>query len=376
VAVRRLALLITVTTAVVLLAGAGTSGTGGAATTLPHIGHVFVIVLENENYASTFGDPSADPYLAKTLPAKGALLTQYYGTGHESNDNYIAMVSGQGPNPQTQGDCQFYDDFAGTGPTMVDGQAVGSGCVYPQQVQTIGNQLTENGLSWRAYMEDMGDVPTRESATCGRPALNSRDATQQPVAGDGYVARHDPFVYFHSIVDDQAYCDAHVVSLAPLASDLKSTSTTRNLTFIVPNLCDDGHDYPCTNQTSPGASANADTDLFLEKWVPKITASPAFKKDGLLVITFDEAEGPPNGDSSACCGETAGPNTPLPGITGMGGGRVGAVLLSPHIRGGTVSSTPYNHYSLLGSIEDEFGVPRLGYAATTSATFGRDVFNR
>ena len=161
-----------------------------------------------------------------------------------------------------------------------------------------------------------------------------------------------------------------------MAGDLKSTSTTPNLTFIVPNLCDDGHDYPCTNETSPGASANADTDLFLEKWVPKITASPAFKKDGLLVITFDEADGPPNGDSTACCGETSGPDTPLPGVTGMGGGRVGAVLLSPHIRGGTLSSTPYNHYSLLAWIEDESGVPRLGYAATTTATFGRDVFNR
>jgi hypothetical protein len=68
---------------------------------LPPIRHVFVIVLENESYASTFGDPSADPYLARTLPSKGVLLTQYYGIGHESNDNYIALVSGQGPNPDT-----------------------------------------------------------------------------------------------------------------------------------------------------------------------------------------------------------------------------------------------------------------------------------
>ncbi len=66
----------------------------------------------------------------------------------------------------------------------------------------------------------------------------------------------------------------------------------------------------------------------------------------------------------------------MPGVTGLGGGRVGAVLLSPFIRGGTVSSTPYNHYSLLASIENAFKVPRLGYAATTSATFGSDVFNR
>ena len=78
---------------------------------LPPIRHVFVIVLENENYAETFGDPSADPYLARRCPAEGALLEDYYATGHESNDNYISLVSGQPPNPENQADCQFFDDF-------------------------------------------------------------------------------------------------------------------------------------------------------------------------------------------------------------------------------------------------------------------------
>lgn len=349
--------------------------TGASPATQPPIKHVFVIVLENESYASTFGDPAADPYLAQTLPSKGALLTQYYGTGHVSNDNYISLVSGQGPNPQNQGDCQIYDDFVGTGPTALDGQAVGQGCVYPESVQTIGNQLTENGLTWKGYMEDMGNDPSRESSTCGHPALDTQDETQSAEPGDGYVTRHDPFVYFHSIIDDPAYCAAHVVSLAGAARDFSKASTTPNLSFIVPNVCDDGHDYPCTNEPTPGASAVDDIDRFLSTWVPRITSSPAFKKDGLLAITFDESDGPQS-DASSCCNEVAGPNTPLPGITGMGGGRIGAVLLSPFIKPGTVSSTPYNHYGLLGSIEDLFGVPRLGYAATTSATFGSDVYTR
>jgi hypothetical protein len=365
--------------ALLLLAALGIAvpiaGPTGASTPRPPIKHVFVIVLENESYASTFGDPAADPYLAQTLPSKGALLTQYYGTGHVSNDNYVSMISGQGPNPHNQGDCQVYDNFVGTGPKTVDGQAVGQGCVYPQSVQTIGNQLTENGLTWKGYMEDMGNVPSREAKTCGHPALESQDGTQMPVSGDGYVTRHDPFVYFHSIIDDQSYCDAHVVPLAGAAKDFTNTSTTPNLSFIVPDLCDDGHDYPCTNEATPGTSAVDDIDRFLKTWVPRITSSPAFKKDGLLVITFDESDGPQS-DASACCNETAGPNSPLPGITGMGGGRVGAVLLSPFIKPGTVSSTPYNHYGLLGSIEDTFGVPRLGYAATTSATFGKDVYTK
>jgi hypothetical protein len=359
---------------------------------LPPIGHVFVIVLENEGYATTFGNPSTDPYLAKKLPSEGVLLTQYYATGHVSNDNYVSMISGQGPNPQNQGDCQVYDDFAGAVPPPAglptDGQAVGSGCVYPQSVQTIGNQLTENRLAWKGYMEDMGNVPSREAPVCGRPALNSQDKTQTPVAGDGYVSRHDPFVYFHSIVDDQAYCNAHVVPLGPtnpalpvngppgttgLATDLSSIPKTPNLSFIVPDLCDDGHDFPCTNQPS-GASAAADIDAFLNEWVPVITQSPAYLKDGLLIVTFDESGGPQS-DSTSCCNETPGPDTPLPGITGPGGGRVGAVLLSRFINPGTVSNVSYNHYSLLGSLEKIFGVPKLGYAATAFPTFGSDVFS-
>jgi hypothetical protein len=354
-----------------------------------HIGHVFVIVLENEGYASTFGNPSADPYLASTLPSSGALLTQYYGTGHESNDNYVSMISGQGPNPQNQADCQIYDDFVGAVPPATglpwDGQAVGSGCVYPQNVQTVANQLTENGFSWKGYMEDMGNVASREAPVCGRPALNTQDKTQSAVAGDGYVSRHDPFVYFHSIVDDQTYCDARVVPLGSptgqlpagtpagttgLDKDLQDVTTTPNLSFIVPNVCDDGHDFPCTNQPS-GASARADMDAFLSTWVPKITQSPAFQKDGLLVVTFDESGGPQS-DSSSCCNEIPGPDTPLPGITGLGGGRVGAVLLSPFIKAGTVSNVGYNHYSLLASLEKTFGLPRLGYAAS-APTFGSDI---
>ena len=353
--------------------------------------HVFVIVLENEGYANTFGNPGADPYLARTLPSEGALLPNYYGIGHESNPNYIALISGQAPNPQNQADCQIYDNFVGSGPlaqggAVFPGQAVGTGCVFPQAVPTVANQLTENGLSWKGYMQDMGNVASREAPVCGHPAVDSQDGTQSAVAGDGYVTRHDPFVYFHSIIDDQAYCDAHVVPMGSttgalpagtpagttgLATDLQSLATTPNLSFIVPNVCNDGHDYPCTNQPS-GASAQADTDAFLSTWVPKITASPAFRTDGLLLITYDESNGFQS-DASSCCSEAPGPNSPLPGIAGPGGGRIGAVVLSPFIKGGTVDTVDFNHYSTLASIEDFFRLPRIGYAASATSTFEKDL---
>jgi hypothetical protein len=369
-----------------------------AARTLPPVRHVFIIVLENEGYATTFENPSADPYLASTLPSMGALLTDYYAIGHESNDNYLAMVSGQAPNPQTQADCQWFTNFVPTGITVFPGQAVGTGCVFPTSVPTIAGQLDAAGLSWKGYMQDMGDDPQRESAACGHPAIGARDDTQSGIPGDGYAARHDPFVYFHSIIDDPSYCDAHVVPLGPapsvaastaaastaaastaappagLASDLRSIRTTPNFSYIVPNLCLDGHDYPCTNEPSPTSSALGDIDTFLQTWVPLIVHSPAFRHDGLLAVVFDEADGPPTGDSGACCGELPGPDSPLPGVTGPGGGRTGAVLVSRFIRPGTTSASVYDHYSLLASIEDIFGLSRLGEAQTVPAAFGSDVF--
>jgi hypothetical protein len=354
-----------------------------AASTLPKVRHVFVIVLENEGYAATFENPGADPYLAQTLPAQGALLESYYATGHASNDNYISLVSGQPPNAQNQADCPQFDDF--TGAVMLSGGVEsGTGCVYPGEVPNIANQLSARKLTWKAYQQDMGNDPNREAAACGHPALNSTDETQKAEAGDGYASRHDPFVYFHSVIDERTYCDKHVVALGSptgamppaalrgetgLASDLGALAKTPRFSFITPNLCNDGHDYPCTNQAS-GTSALADIDSFLETWVPKITASQAYRENGLLEIVFDEAS---NSETEACCGEMPGPGSPAPGITGPGGGRVGAVLLSPFIKAGTVSTTAYNHYSSLASWESLLGLPRLADAASV-ATFGADVF--
>jgi phosphatidylinositol-3-phosphatase len=350
---------------------------------LPRVKHVFVIVLENQGYEATFGNPAADPYLAQTLPAQGALLQNYYATGHESNDNYVSLVSGQPPNAQNQADCPSFDDF--TGAVMLEsGVETGSGCVYPAEVQNIGTQLSAAGRSWKAYMQDMGNDPNRETAACGHPTVNSTDETQKAEAGDGYATRHDPFVYFHAVIDEAAYCDAHVVALGSptgampaaalkgetgLATDLAHAGRTPALSFITPNLCEDGHDFPCTNQTG-GESALADIDGFLETWVPKITSSPAFRHNGLLEILFDEAQ---SSDATACCGEEAGPGSPMPGVTGPGGGRVGAVLISPHIAPGTVVTTEYNHYSSLASWEQLFGLPALADAAGVPR-FGADVF--
>ena len=333
--------------------------------TPPRVGHVFVINLENKGFAETFAASSPAKYINRTLRPHAQLLTQYYGTAHNSLPNYIAQISGQGPNAQTQGDCQMFTNFARVA-TAPDGQAVGQGCVYPADVPTIANQLSERGLGWKGYMQDMG-------TPCRHPAIGTRDPTQSAKVGDQYAARHNPFVYFHAIID-HSWCANHVVPLDRLPRDLTTIDRTPNLTYITPSLCDDGHDAPCVDGR-PGGLVSA--DAFVATWVPRILASPAFRHDGLLILTFDESDTEGSPDASACCGEGPGPNAPLPGLFGMGGGRVGALVVSRWTRPGRTNATPYNHYSLLRTIEDLFHVTHLGYADAPSVTsFGRDVFDR
>ena len=380
------------------------------------IRHVFLIVLENKSYADTFEKSTQDPYLQKTLPNLGALLTHYYGTGHSSLDNYIAMISGQASTLATERDCEEFTDFA-LKEIDREGQAVGTGCVYPNRIKTLADQLESAGLTWKGYMEDMGNDPAREKQACAHPALNAKDGTQEAEApreglsaGDQYAVRHNPFMYFHSIIDRPS-CTRHVVNLHMLTDDLRSVRTTPNFSFITPNLCNDGHDGDGTGASRKGCVDSrrgglASADTFLKVWVPRILNSPAYKQNGLLIITFDEGDfSPPETETDPvtgkttitisapgehCCGQRIGPNitrpvvqtfvesptvTELVKIKGYGGDRIGAVLLSPFIRPGTVSDTPYNHYSLLRSIEDVFGLSHLGYAGQSDLVpFGKDVF--
>jgi hypothetical protein len=392
----------------------GRNVTTAVTTSAARVRHVFVIILENKNYSDTFGSSPQDPYLRNTLVPMGALLTQYYGTGHVSLDNYIALISGQAPTRDTADDCLpglvgsvgNFNDVAQTG-TAANGQVVATGgCIYSTHVKTLVDQMSAVGLSWKGYMEDMGNDPMRESQTCGHPDIgvatdhtNSAEAPSAAVPqGDAYATRHNPFVYFHSIIDAPA-CQQRVVNLNALPADLARAAATPNLVFITPNLCNDGHDGAGTGAPNtlcangnPGGLTSA--DAFLQTWVPRILASPAYQKDGLLIITFDESNYVQsvhtNGTGQTivaitfagetCCHQQPGPN--LSGvrpatttvlntprlienlvIEGFGGDRIGAVLLSPFIVPGSRSDTPYNHYSLLRSLEDIFHVGHLGYAA-------------
>ncbi len=361
---------------VALLAASLMAGSSSAASAdVPHVKHVFIVVLENQSESTTFGSDTEIPYLADTLKSKGAFVPNYYGIAHASLPNYIAMISGQAPTLENQADCQIYHDVLPGLPTS-NGQFIGTGCVYPAGVGTVATQLEGNGFTWRGYMQDMASSAPSEPATCRHPSLNTRDSTQSARANDQYAARHNPFVYFHGITDLPT-CQQNDVDLSHLAPDLGSKSTTPSYAFITPDLCNDGHDATCADG-GPGGMPQANT--FLRSLVPEIMRSPAYRDHGLILITFDEAEGGSgSGDATACCGEQPGPNTVNPGAltVGPGGGKTGAVALSPCITPGTVTMDAYNHYSLLRWVEDDFGLPHLGYAAAAGLKpFGRDILNQ
>lgn len=341
---------------------AASSGSKATSSKQPPIKHVFVINLENKSFDETWGANSPAPYLAQTLKAQGLFLEQYFGVAHVSLPNYIAEISGQGPNKSTQADCIVsYSEFVQTG-TGTDGQVLGDGCVYPKTVKTLADQLTAKKLTWKAYMQDM-------ASPCLHPEIGQRDPYLGPTATGAYATRHNPFVYFHSITDSPD-CAKNDVALTQLETDLASVKTTANYNMITPNVCDDAHDATCPNGKLGGLAA---ANEFLKTWVPKITSSPAFKKDGLLVITFDEAE---ISEASSCCNEPASPNVEQAGIGGPGGGHVGALLLSPYVKAGSTVTTPFNHYALLCSIENLFGLSKLGYAGQQGLQcFDSSVYN-
>jgi hypothetical protein len=173
-----------------------------------------------------------------------------------------------------------------------------------------------------------------------------------------------------------------VFPLTMLKGNLAKISTTPKFSFITPNLCDDGHDTNCAGPDALGSKAGGyvSVDHWLSVWIPRIEQSAAFKKNGLIVITTDEAE---SSDATSCCNEQPGPNSPSPGIRGPGGGRTGALVIGKCVKAGAKVITPYNHYSLLRSLEDLFGVihggsdgkGHLGYAGASGLKpFGKDVF--
>jgi hypothetical protein len=349
---------------------------------LPEVKHLFLVVLGENGFEETFGKTSPAPYLNTTLPAEGELLPNYFAVAQGGLANQIALLSGQGPTAETTAGCPTYADVA-PATVSAEGQVEGNGCVYPSTTPSLPAQLTKAKLKWKAYVEDIGNgAAAGQPPTCRHPALGSQDPNQTPMPGDAYLTPRNPFVYFHSIVDDPR-CTETDVALSQLAPDLAKAKTTPTLSYIVPNACHDGGPQPCEEGKAAGPLA---VEEFLKALLPVITASPAYKEGGLIAITSGQA--PQTGespDTSSCCISPAYPNLPPPAaetVSGPvkptgGGGKVGLLLLSQFVKPGTVDESTYsNHYTLLLSIEELFGLEPIGYAGDPALVgFEPSVYN-
>jgi phosphatidylinositol-3-phosphatase len=186
--------------------------------------------------------------------------------------------------------------------TTTDCTPPSAGCEV--SVANVADELESSGHTWKEYAESMpSDCYAHNSGK--------------------YVTKHNPFVYYSDIINNASRCKKHVVPFGQMTSDLKPAQTTPDYAFITPNLCNDMHD--CSVSTG---------DKWLAKYVPKILGSKAFtSQNSLLVITWDE------GDSST--------------------NHIAAILAGSKVKQGYQSAKRYNHYSLLHTIEANWGLPGL-----------------
>ena len=259
-------------------------------TLMPSFGHVAIVVLENTNYASMVGSASM-PYFNSLINQYG-LATQYYANTHPSIGNYFMMTTGQ---VLTNDDSQTPSSFPVSGDNVV-------------------RELLAAGKTWKSYAEDLPSV--------GYTGGNTGN----------YAVRHNPLAYMTDVQNSSAQ-KQNLVPFTQFVSDLAGGNLP-NYSFIVPNLCNDGHNCPLTT-----------VDPWLQTNIDPLIKNPTFQTDGLLIIVCDESE---NDNTN-------------------GGGRIPAIIISPAFsRAGYQSTTLYQHQSVLRLMLEGLGVKTLPGAAATA----------
>ena len=327
-----IALALLVVTAVV-----STVQASAADPTVPRFGNVFVIVGENTELVQV--NRNSMPYFTQTLKPDAAWLQNYWAITHFSTANYIAMTSGQ------YTPCEQFDYAP-------------SRC--HQDVPNLFNQLTDAGIGWTAWNESMAE-----------PCSLVNNGSSKEL--NHYAVKHNPAVYYDGVVANSgvwdpenrsALCVNNVISTGdPIApndtSDLDAALASGNVSrfnYIVPNMCEDGHDTCPPNPPS----ALGQFDQFLEREVPKILASPAWSEDSLLIVTFDEGASTRGGGGSnggtPCTAWDSCPNA------FHGGGRIPFAAVGDLVTVGSYDARA-DHYGLLRTLEMGFGLTTFVGAA-------------
>jgi hypothetical protein len=337
--------------------------------------HIFYIMMENHGTNQIFTNTADAPYI-NDLANKYAISTNYYGVTHPSLPNYLAAISGY-----YQG---IWDDCKAGATSTCAPEEFMSGAPYNKQLltqaevnsathqphwfsgQTIIDQLEAHGISWKAYMQSM---PTAGYTGEYYPVDT---VNGQSVPHKIYAQKHDPFMYFSDIRNNPARMQK-IVPFTQFDSDLASNHVP-NFVWISPDQCHDMHGVSAADAAAAGIPDCASPasgldhnviklgDTFVHDTVARIMSSKAWDSKSAIIINWDEND---YGSYEGCCYSPTGIN----GVTLGGGDAPFMVITSKNAHHIVDTTTPYNHYTLLATIE---GLWNLG-CIENSCDFGDRV---
>jgi phosphatidylinositol-3-phosphatase len=358
---------------------AGTGDTGAdAGTSTAELEHVYVIMMENHAYAQIIGDTTDAPNL-NMLATKYGLAKDYYGVTHPSLPNYLAAISGDFQGifddcPAGAGVTCEVEEFVpnsgdGTMNQLMTAQQAANASMIPHWFSgsTIVDQLEAKGMTWAAYM---GDIIATGDTTSGAPVVATEDGGTEDL--NLYAQKHNPFMYFQSIRTN-ANRMQKIVPYSNFATDI-AAATMPNYVWISPDQCSDMHGINgdtaafadagfCTG-TAAGNDMSAPViqygDAFVGGLVTKIMAAPTWDDGSAIVVVFDEDD---YVQTTGCC------NSPT-GVDGgtLGGALVPAIVISSLVKTPTVSTDPYNHYSMLATLQHIWGLDCLANTCGMTGT--------
>ncbi|HEY2444947.1 MAG TPA: alkaline phosphatase family protein [Rhizomicrobium sp.] len=336
------------------------ASTASFAAEMPRYAHIFVIIAENRGYDEMARHPEWTPHLAALAKEYGQ-ASQFFAEDHPSEGNYVAMVGGD-----TFG---IKDDDAffckpGLKNEFCEKSSKPDYADHSIAAKSIADQLAAKGLDWKAYVED---IPAAGSLV---PRWPTSGYAVKGLPSELYAAKHNGFVNFKS-VHEAPYPELmkHLVGFAQLDADLAAGEMPA-YAHIVPNQCNDMHGLHKDESANVPEDCESESglirrgDAVIGRLVAMITGSKVWSAPGntAIVVTYDENddEGRQSGPQG-CCGYD--PKS----LANFGGGHIQTLVITNHGPRHLVDPTRYNHYSLLRTTEDAFGIHEyLGHAADSA----------
>jgi phosphatidylinositol-3-phosphatase len=313
------------------------SSAGTVTSPIPRYQHIVEIMMENTSYSTIIGNPLA-PQL-NALASDYGLATNYFGVTHPSEPNYMANIAGS--NFGVQDDNQFYCTPA---LASTDIHCAGTTVDHTVPAPTLADQLTAAGMTWKGYFQNLPPIPSTGLITSG-PNANGPYSFKFPSNFNAlYASKHNPFLNFTGTQGALA----NMVPDTQLAADL-AAGQLPNFSLVVPDQCHDMHGTGTCSDTSGLISAG---DTYVGNVVHEIMNSPVWDQGtNAIVITWDEDDFSDQGQpGTGCCGFDPG------------GGHVATIVITNQGEEHITDNTPDNHYSLLLTLEDAFGLACLQHA--------------